>query len=177
MRHKVHRLTLQWSGALEWSKPDTRTPLLGITWIELIFHLLTTTQEPVPINVAPYKQECKYVTTEHPEAAAYDLSTHDFSHTITSFQRAIKHVQFLTKRILVPPNRGFKTGSLYYVGVGASRNGVRSRPILPLQGPTMQFLSQYPHPPRENSLLKQRQSRQFMRSFSPSVLTCRKEIP
>ena len=134
-------LLLQWLQSLSWSKPDTASPPLGVSWIELICNFLITTQSQIPVNVAAYKQQPNYLTTDQTDA--FDLSIYPFSHTIMSFQRAIQHVQHLTQTKLLPDSGKVKTGSLYYMGFGSCRNGLASRPVMQLQAETIDFLWQY----------------------------------
>ena len=133
-------ILLQWLSSLKWGPPDYGKPPVGISWIELIFNFLLTTQLEIPVNTAPYKQESKYLTSDE---GAFDISSYDFSHTIMSFQRAVEHLQFLGNCELVPPGQRTKTGSLYYMGAGSLRNGFRQRPEMPKQTETLQFLRTY----------------------------------
>ena len=141
---KFTDLLLQWLASLTWPAPAPANLAanmpVGISWIELIFNFLLTTQVEIPVNIAPYKQESCYVTSDE---TVHDLTTFDFSHTIMSFQRAVEHVQFLSNMELAPKTGKTKTGSLYYLGAGTCRNGYNTRPALPLQSETMDFLWDY----------------------------------
>ena len=131
---------LQWLATLAWPPPDMSNPPLGISWIELIFNFLLTSQLEIPVNTAPYKKESRYLTSSE---GLFTIDQYDFSHTIMSFQRAIEHVQFLSSRELAPKTGQIKTGSLYYMGGGSFRNGFRARPSMPLQKETLEWLWQY----------------------------------
>ena len=106
-------LLIQWVQSLKWSKPDTASPPLGVSWIELIFNFLLTTQTSIPVNIAAYKKPSNYVIQE--DVPEHDLTAYSLSHTVMSFQRAVEHIQFLTQTRLVPDSGQVKTGSLYYL--------------------------------------------------------------
>ena len=134
-------LLIQWVQSLQWSKPDTASPPLGVTWIELLFNFLLTTQYPIPVNIAPYKKPSNYVIQE--DVPEHDLTAYSLSHTVMSFQRAVEHIHFLTQQRLVPDSGQVKTGSLYYLGAGTCRNGFSARPVMMKQSETLDFLWQY----------------------------------
>ena len=131
-------LFLQWLASLKWSAPDRRRPPFGISWVDLFCNFTLTTQSSVPINIAG--KNSNYVT---PDQTTQDLDLYEFGHSITSFQRAVEHVQYLSQRRLVPEGSGVKTGSLYYLGSGSCRMGFSSRPQMVMQEATMRFLWQY----------------------------------
>ena len=148
---KFTDILLQWLATLAWPPGDRKNPPVGISWIELIFNFLLTSQIEIPVNTAPYRKESRYMTSEE---GAFDTSTYDFSHTIMSFQRAVEHVQFLSVKTLAPTCGQTKTGSLYYLGCGSCRNGFRPRPSMRLQAETGFCMAVHePKPKRRESAI------------------------
>ena len=121
--------------------PDVSNPPLGISWVELVFSFLYNTQMQIPINIAPKGQQPRYETED--TAPAYDFSSFGLPHVVMSFQRAVDQLQYLSQTQLTPHSGGVRASSLYKLGAGRYGGGFRSRPVMPQQAESMQWLWQY----------------------------------
>eukprot|EP00438_Fugacium_kawagutii_P005392 Skav210137 [mRNA] locus=scaffold1493:168850:173052:- [translate_table: standard] len=130
-------LLLQWLGSLRFPSPALDHDC-GVTWLELFFNFMLTTQTDVPLKVEGYYQ---------PVASLLGWSREQFliNDAIVSFTGAIKHVEFLLQRDLLPKGRGVLISSLYKLGAGGHKMGLSQRPCMLLQDESMQWVWDYLH--------------------------------
>eukprot|EP00438_Fugacium_kawagutii_P034466 Skav200259 [mRNA] locus=scaffold128:285689:290281:+ [translate_table: standard] len=135
-------LILQWLAGLQWpQEPDMGTPPTGITWLELALNFWVTTGLPPKVNTAASGQLARYVQLATSDE--YLMSDFTFLHMSIAFQNCVKHVQYLAGIDLLPSQEPVRVRSLYLLGAGIFKQGLRFRPHMPCQSQTFQILRDY----------------------------------
>eukprot|EP00438_Fugacium_kawagutii_P010708 Skav212510 [mRNA] locus=scaffold2713:140549:150050:+ [translate_table: standard] len=123
---------IQWLSGLRFSKaqdPDD----CGITWFELLCNFWLQTQMDVPLKIDGYYQTFAEMIT-------WSREQFTINDAIVSFAGAIKHLEFLLQRDILPTVRGQQIPSLYRLGGGCHKLGLTQRPVMPLQQESMQWV-------------------------------------
>lgn len=123
---------VQWLGTLRFSAQSNEEDC-GITWLELLFNFWMQTQFMIPLRIRGFYRQI----AEVPEWSIEQFTVND---CIVSFSGAIKHVEFLLQREMIPTKRGQQISSLYRLGGGCHKLGLTQRPQMPLQAESMNWV-------------------------------------
>lgn len=132
---KFTHVLLQWLTTLSFAQnpPDTDC---GITWLELLFNFWLQTQLTIPMRIQGFYRQLA-------DVPAWSIEQFTVNDCIVSFSGAIRHVEFLLQRPVLPPKRGQHISSLYRLGAGCHKLGLTQRPQMPLQHESMLWISQF----------------------------------
>lgn len=108
----------------------------GITCLELLFIFWLQTQMDVPLRIQGYYQQVSDLDGQSREQFIVNDS-------IVSSAGAIKHLEFLLHRTVLPNIRGQQIASLYRLGAGCHKLGLTQRPSMPLQSDSMDWVWQF----------------------------------
>eukprot|EP00438_Fugacium_kawagutii_P019405 Skav220301 [mRNA] locus=scaffold3050:41473:44172:- [translate_table: standard] len=128
-------LLLQWLATLSFA-PQEDPDDCGITWLELLFNFWLQTQTDVPLKLDGHYR----MVADTMHWAREQFTVND---AIVSFSGAIKHLEFMLQRDLLPPVRGQQISSLYKLGGGCHKLGLTKRPMMPLQSESMSWVWEF----------------------------------
>ena len=139
---KFSTLMMQWLATLQWPvQPDTHVPPVGISWVELIFNFLLTTQHTIPTKQTDADGGWRYVCNEtHPQ---FDFKNFNLGQVSLSFSGSIRHLQHLTKHDLLPSLEPTHTRSIQILGGNVFKQGLKLRTRMLLQDQTLSLLQIY----------------------------------
>eukprot|EP00438_Fugacium_kawagutii_P005099 Skav221529 [mRNA] locus=scaffold1248:334164:338555:- [translate_table: standard] len=139
-------LLVEWLRTIRWISLDpgeheNTEESQSITWMELLFNFMLTTQTDVPHKWTTPSGTIAYATGAHDCVWTREQLT--LNGAVFSLQGAVRHAENLFEQTWVPKNRGNLVASVYKLGATTFRKGFQQRPELLLQEETMRWISSY----------------------------------
>ena len=130
-----HRL-LHWLSLLQWPTPTERTSETGITWFELAVNFQTVMQSGLVVNIG--------TTGNNFVPKQLTMYSHEFAYSkqVAAFERAITTMATLLRKEILPFKRQLSS-SLRLFGASHGKQGLATRPQMPLQRETLETVRNY----------------------------------
>ena len=137
-------VAMDWLRTLSWPmQKDENKPPVGITWVELAFNFLFTTQRSIPINIRE-NGATRYKNNE--DDFGFDVRAHSFTRMVNSFRDSLEHIRYLTQCDIMPTMDPCKVKSICILGSAHLKQGVAYRPTMLKQKETMDAILSYLRP-------------------------------
>ena len=137
-------VAMDWLRTLSWPmQKDENKPPVGITWVELAFNFLITTQRSIPINIRE-NGATRYKNNE--DDFGFDVRAHSFTRMENSFRDSLEHIRYLTQCDIMPTMDPCKVKSICILGSAHLKQGVAYRPTMLKQKETMDAVLSYLRP-------------------------------
>ena len=130
-----HRL-LHWLSLLQWPTPTERTSETGITWFELAVNFQTVMQSGLVVNIG--------TTGNNFVPKQLTMYSHEFAYSkqVAAFERSITTMATLLRKEILPFKRQLSS-SLRLFGASHGKQGLATRPQMPLQRETLETVRNY----------------------------------